>query len=429
MTGRKIATQPDAPKPLQEGTPLPLAPVQRRILAAVARAHGLTRADIARELRLSRSNLSPVILGLVSQGLLVSVGQNESQGGRRGDLLGVSGPEAAVVAGLEVDVEWLRVVIATIDMRVVANVQLPLDTGADPDHALETAASLIADSLAPTYGPVVGIGVSLPAAIDAASGVAVVAPGIPKWVGLPVGHRLAERFSTRVFVDSDLNALALAEMTVPHHPPLGSAFLVVKAHEGIGCGIVMNDSVYRGSHGSAGEMGHICADPNDDTICACGHHGCLEAIVAPANLLVRARELAQKERSPVLGPHLEGAELTMDAIGAATLEGDPLAISLMREIGMRVGFVLAGPISFFNPSSIVVSTARMLGSDVLMAAIRQAVYEHAFPGATRRLQIVESGLGDDAVAVGAAVLARDGFLGSAGRVAYSRGGGTHAARP
>jgi predicted NBD/HSP70 family sugar kinase len=244
---------------------------------------------------------------------------------------------------------------------------------------------------------------------------------MPKWVGFPVGDRLAEHFSTRVFVDSDLNALALAEMTVPHHPPLGSAFLVVKAHDGIGCGIVINNAIFRGSQGSAGEMGHICVDPEDQTICACGHRGCLEALVAPANLVARARELARKERSPVLGPLLDRAELSMDTIGRATLEGDPLAISLMRELGMMVGFVLAGAISFFNPSSIVISTARMLGSDVLMGAIHHGVYERAFPGATRRLQIVESGLGDEAVAVGAAVLARDGFLRTSGGVAHSRG--------
>jgi hypothetical protein len=71
--------------------------------------------------------------------------------------------------------------------------------------------------------------------------------------------------------------------------------------------------------------------------------------------------------------------------------------------------------------SIVIITARMLGSQVLICAIRHGVYERAFAGATRRLQIVESGLGDDAVAVGAAALARDGFLGTAGRVASSRG--------
>lgn len=403
------------------GTSVTLAPLQRRILGAVVRAGALTRADIARELRLSRSNLSPVILGLVDDRLLVSVGQDESRGGRRGDLLGVAGPESAVVAGLEIDIDRIRVLVATLGMDAVESRHEVVTTTENPAGTLEIAATLITESLDRSYGPLVGVGLSLPAAIDADGGVPAVAPAMPHWVGFPAVDRLAERLSTRVFMDSDLNALALAEMTVPHHPPLGSAFLVVKAHEGIGCGIVINNSVFRGSQGSAGEMGHICVDPDDMTICACGHRGCLEAVVSPTNLAARARELARTDRSPVLGPLLDQPELTMDAIGRAVLEGDPVAASLMRELGMRIGFVLAGAISFFNPSSIVVSTARMLGSQVLMGAIRHGVYERAFAGATRRLQIVESGLGDDAVAVGAAALARDGFLGTAGRVASSRG--------
>jgi predicted NBD/HSP70 family sugar kinase len=415
--------RPTADESAPPGPPLALAPVQRHVLHAVVRSGALTRADIARELRLSRANLSPVILGLVADGLLVPVGKDESRGGRRGSLLGAAGPEAAVVAGLEIDVDRLRVVITTIGLQIASTTYVAVPAAEEPQKTLELASSLIAESLEPGYGPLVAIGISLPAAIDAAAGVAVVAPAMPRWLGFPFGDRIADHFGTRVLVDSDLNALALAEMTVRHHPPLGSAFLVVKAHEGIGCGIVIGDAIFRGSHGSAGEIGHIRLESGDSAICACGQRGCLETVVAPANLMARARELAQTASSPTPSPLLEGVELTMDEIGRATLEGDPLAVSLMRELGMRIGAVLAGTISFFNPSAIVISTARMLGSDVLMGAIRQGVYERAFPGATRRLQIVESGLGEDAVAIGAAALARDGFLGTAGRVAYSRGGG------
>jgi predicted NBD/HSP70 family sugar kinase len=396
--------------------PLALAPVHRRVLTAVARGRALTRAGIAHELRLSRSNLSPVILDLLSQGLLVSVGQDESRGGRRGDLLGFAGAEAAIVAGLEIDIDRVRIVVASLGVRVSGTTRLTVDVARDPEHALELAATALLELVRrDSYGPLVGLGVSLPAAVDAAAGVAAVAPGMPEWVGFPVVDWLSEHLSTRVFLDSDLNALTLAEMTVPHHPSLGSAFLVVKARDGIGCGIVVNDSIFRGSQGAAGEIGHTCVDPNDPRICACGHRGCLEAVIAPANLAIRARELAAEERSPILGPLLDRVELRIDTIGAAVVEGDPLAIVLLRELGIATGFVLAGAISFFNPSSIVISTGRMPGSDVLIAAIQHGVYARAFPGATRRLQIVESGLGEDAVAVGAAVLARDGFLGGSGR--------------
>ncbi|MFN8223172.1 MAG: ROK family transcriptional regulator [Gaiellales bacterium] len=411
----------DGGRRAQSGPPLVLAPVERRILGAVVRAGALTRSDIARELRLSRSKLSPVILALIEDGLLVATGLADSHGGRRGDLLGAAGPESAVVVGLEIDVDRLRVVVATVGMQIVATTCERIDAASDPEGTLAAANEMVPAAIDAGWGPLVAIGISLPAAIDAATGAAAVAPAMPSWVGFPVAERLSDAFATRVFVDSDLNALALAEMTAPHRPPLGPAVLVVKAHEGIGCGIVVNNAIFRGSHGSAGEIGHIAAEPDDDTICACGHRGCLEALVQPVNLAARARELAARERATVLRPPLDRDELSLDDIGRAARDGDPIATLLLRELGMRIGFVLAGTVSFFNPSSIVVSTARMLGSDVLMGAIRQGIYERAFPGVTRRLQIVESELGDDAVAIGSAVLARDGFLGMAGKVAHSRG--------
>jgi predicted NBD/HSP70 family sugar kinase len=396
-----------------------LGPLERRILASIVESRAMTRAAIARELRLSRSKLSPLIVNLVDAGLLVSVGRDESRGGRRGDLLGPPGPEAAVVGGIEIDVDRIRVVIATLGMQIVATDFERVNAADDREAALEVASRLLAEATDRRWGTLVGIGVSLPAAIDATTAAATVAPGMPEWVGFPVADRLADTFDTRVFVDSDLNALALAERTALHRTPLGPAFLVVKTNEGFGCGIVIDNTVFRGSHGAAGEIGHIPVG-DDETICACGHRGCLEALVSPVNLAARARQLASEERSTALRSPLDQEHVSLEAIAGAAGDGDPLATLLLREIGTRIGFVLAGSISFFNPSSIVVSTARMRGSDVLLGAIRQGIYERAFPGATRHLQIVESALGDDAVAVGAAVLARDGFLGLAGRVARGR---------
>jgi hypothetical protein len=205
----------------------------------------MTRADIARELRLSRSNLSPVILRLVHEGLLVPAGHDQSRGGRRGNLLSVGGAGAAVVAGLEIDADRVRVVVATLGIDDLARRHLSMDVTEDPEATLELAAQLIADCLEPEYGPLVAIGVSLAAAIDVDSGTAAVSPAMPRWVGVPVGDFLADRFSTRVFTDSDLNALAFSETIVPHRVPLGPAFLVVKANEGIGCGIVINNTVFR----------------------------------------------------------------------------------------------------------------------------------------------------------------------------------------
>jgi hypothetical protein len=160
---QKVTRHPSRRK-AATATSVTLAPLQRRIISAVVRSGALTRADIARELRLSRSNLSPVILGLVDDHLLVSVGQDESRGGRRGDLLGVAGPESAVVAGLEIDVNRIRVLVATLGMNVVAERYEAVDTTDDPARTLEFASALVTEALDRSFGPLVAAGISLPAA-------------------------------------------------------------------------------------------------------------------------------------------------------------------------------------------------------------------------------------------------------------------------
>ena len=197
---------------------------------------------------------------------------------------------------------------------------------------------------------------------------------------------------------------------------------MLKVSEGLGCGIVINDTLYRGSHGAAGEVGHISADLRDPTVCACGNRGCLDVTIGTSDALVRMRDhIAVRDRDllPAESVLDQRDELSIALIGQATVDGDLLAVTLLKEIGTRLGFMLAGIISFFNPSSVVISGATIPGHGVLLSAIRRTIYEHAFPGSTRILQIVESGIAEEGVVIGATVLASDGFLGTAGRVAFS----------
>ena len=118
----------------------------------------------------------------------------------------------------------------------------------------------------------------------------------------------------------------------------------------------------------------------------------------------------------------EGAQLTLDRISGAAQAGDATVARLLRTIAARIGFVLAGLVSFFNPSAVVVRSGIPGGDDILLNAIRQGIYERSLPASTRQLTIVPSQFGDDAGAMGAAILAAQGFLGAAGSVAEARPG-------
>jgi predicted NBD/HSP70 family sugar kinase len=183
-------------------------------------------------------------------------------------------------------------------------------------------------------------------------------------------------------------------------------FIFVKIGTGIGAGIVCNGLVHRGSHGSAGDIGHICADRNGP-ICRCGNMGCLEIMAAGPAMANRAMQAAQNGASSILAKKLEANNrmLRAEEVGAAAREGDRVAIEIIQSSGQMIGDVLAGLVNFFNPSLILVGGGVSNIGNQLLASIRQAVLRRSTALATRELVISYSPMGSEAGVTGAIYLA------------------------
>jgi predicted NBD/HSP70 family sugar kinase len=199
-----------------------------------------------------------------------------------------------------------------------------------------------------------------------------------------------------VFVDNDVNVMALGEMGVA-----GSVqdVLVVKVGTGIGCGIIVDGGVYRGAQGSAGDIGHIHVPSPDgsEVVCRCGQVNCLEAIAGGGALLRDARAAGM----PVT--------TTREVVERAA-QGDGQALELVRRAGRTIGTVLAALVNFFNPHRIVMTGGVAQAGVPLLAGIREAVYARSMPLAARALEISVSDAPERSGRVGAALMAIEGFL-------------------
>ncbi|HLA43956.1 MAG TPA: ROK family protein, partial [Aggregatilineales bacterium] len=208
-----------------------------------------------------------------------------------------------------------------------------------------------------------------------------------------------------VIVDNDVNVMALGELRA------GAGInqlnlLFIKVGTGIGCGIICSGEIYRGTNGCAGDIGHICADPNGP-VCHCGNIGCLEAMAAGPPIAARAMEAVRAGESKILARYvdLNGGTLTAEHVGAAAAEGDRIANEIIQDSGRMIGEVLAGLVNFFNPSLI------LIGGDVsnighqFLSSIRRGVLHRSLPLSTRHLRIDTSPMGVDAGIVGAISLA------------------------
>ncbi|MBU6529609.1 ROK family protein [Streptomyces mayonensis] len=321
--------------------------------------------------------------------------------------------EAAAVLGIEVGSSSLDVAITDLAGRPAVTHHEPWDITKGPEATLDRLEQIVNqlrdEPQAPTV-PLVAVGAGLAAPVEFTTGRPISPPYMPGWDGYPVRDRLSDRFGVEAWVDNDVSAMALAELRAGNAQD-ASDFLFVKLGLGIGAGLVSGGVLHRGADGCAGDIAHIPVATKSPALCRCGRRGCLAAHASGAALTREARRLADSGESPYLAAlAAEGTTLEAAHVTAASHAGDPAATELLAQTGRFIGTALGTYVSFFNPSLVAIGGAVSQAGDILLAAIRQAVYEFSLPLATRHLQITPSDLGDTAGVVGAACTALDAML-------------------
>jgi predicted NBD/HSP70 family sugar kinase len=221
---------------------------------------------------------------------------------------------------------------------------------------------------------------------------------LPAWKGHSGLEALGERYGVPVMVDNDANLGALAEYWWGAGQGVRD-FAYVKVGTGIGSGHVIGGELYRGANGFAGEIGHLSIDPQGET-CICGLRGCLAMHVGSPALVQRARSLLPT----CPGSMLEDVDITITAIEAAALGGDPLALRVTREAAEFLGIAVAGMLNLMNPAVVIVGGGITALGDHFLEPLRETVRQRTRVSSMAGVSIVMSGLGPQSVAVGAASL-------------------------
>ncbi|NEC52601.1 ROK family protein [Actinospica acidiphila] len=378
---------------------------QARLLRLLRDGGPNSRAQLGDQVDLSRSKLAVEVDRLLETELVVADGLAASRGGRRSHNIRLN-PHLRFL-GVDIGATSVDVAVTNAELEILGHINQPMDVREGPvavfEQVLSMAAKLRATGLAEGFD---GAGIGVPGPVRFPEGIPVAPPIMPGWDGFPVREALSQELGCPVMVDNDVNLMALGEQHAGVARTVAD-FLCVKIGTGIGCGIVVGGEVYRGTTGSAGDIGHIQAVP-DGRPCACGNRGCLEAHFSGAALARDATEAAEQQRSPELAVRLEGnGTLSAVDVAAAAAAGDATALDLIREGGNRTGQVIAGLVSFFNPGLVVIGGGVTGLGHTLLAAIRTQVYRGSLPLATGNLPIVLGELGPAAGVIGAARLISD----------------------
>ena len=372
--------------------------INRMALVRHLCAHpGLSRADLAVAVGLTKSTVSGLVRELVSEGWLVErevVATGDL--GRRPTPLFID-PARLLLLGAEVGVESVRVVATSLTGEIqacsVANYGASRSAKACLASLAATLLKLRRQLAAEQQ--ILGIGIGLPGGVNEARGVLHFAPNLG-WRDVPFGDMLAEKLQgspldgVPLFLQNEADVAALGEMEF-NPSPASDPLLYVSINQGLGAGVIVGDRLLTGSRGFAGEVGHMVLQLNGPR-CSCGRRGCAEALIATRAML-----------------HGSGDNAALRSLGevrAHLVDEDAETLKAVASAGRYLGVLLQNLATAYDPASIVLGGSVVeLGEPFLKPAL-DTLLDYATAANLPPPSVRISRFGANAVAAGAAALAR-----------------------
>lgn len=360
------------------------------LIELVRRFGPISRAELSRQSQISAPTVSAIVGQLLARGTFSEVAVAPSSGGRPPVLLQLN-PKAGYVVGIKLRSDGLTTVVCDLDAGVVATDETSVALVGDPAAAIgavEAATRRVLRGAGIARTKVLGVGIGLPGVIDSLRGSCQFSH-LLQWHEVELAAPLQRRLRLPVWVDNDVNTLAIAEKWAGDGIAARD-FVTLSVGRGLGLGIVIDRGVYRGAVGGAGEFGHLIVD-RDGPACECGRSGCLEALVGERALLRRVSEL-------------HGREVSRDELISLAAASDGATIQVLTDASELLGLAMANVVTLLNPELVIIcGEGTQLGApflDLVVAAIRDLT----FAGLGKQIEVKVQQWGDDAWAVGAATL-------------------------
>ncbi len=380
---------------------LPESPSTRRqrsrqqLLDVIRRENGVTRADLSLITGLSRSAVAETVQDLLNERLVAEDVLAAGKGAGRGrpSALLVAAGGSGHVAGIDFDNERVTVAVATVDGKIRAEERSVVNVDGEAAAALDVAAGMVHRLLGQiglALSEIRAVAAGVPAPLDAKTGRIHPASVLSGWVGLDPARELADRLGRPVVIGNDADLGAAGELR--YGVAKGARdFLYIKASEGIGAGLVLGGSIYRGATGVAGEIGHTRLG-EQGAWCRCGNRGCLETVVSSTLVRQLMTELHLPRSSDEVFP----------LAGAA---GHPVAGRFIAEAGRTLGRVLADLCNCLNPGLIVLGGELGTAGEPLAEGVRESINRFAQPSTAAAVEVKVAALGLRSELLGAVGLA------------------------
>ncbi|MBN2289039.1 MAG: ROK family protein [Candidatus Glassbacteria bacterium] len=321
--------------------------INRSNVLNIVREKGpISRVEISKLVGLKKPAVSSIVQELIGEGLVYEDSRGQSSVGRKPITLKIN--ESARIAGV-IDVSRTETTLAICDLgRNVLEKEVVETVSGDGKKFFNLCGRTIARMAGSCGERMAGVGVSVPALVSHTDGIIYLAY-TNKWNDVNVKQIVEGQVKCKVCVENDAKAGAIAELWFGKEAGGLSDFAFILVCEGIGVGLVINRSLYHGSHSLAGEFGKqiICSDPYGEKSPQSQYW---ENMASDLSIVRRYAEYSGKHEKT----SSQEIEQTMQKVIDLALGDDPFAVRALKEASLYLGIGIANMHSGLDPEKIII---------------------------------------------------------------------------
>jgi len=359
----------------------------------------ISRAKISRLVDLNKATVSNLTDELIKEGYIVEKGYGKSKGGRRPVLLQVNKDVGSII-GIDLGVDYIHVILSNFIGEIIFEEYVNTKMEEPKEKLLNLLFDMIEkaiDKAPPTPKGILGIGIGVPGIVEKESGIVLIAPNL-KWKNVHLKSIIEQRFNLPVYIDNEANAGALGEKWFGEWGKV-SDLIYLSVGIGLGAGIIIDNKLFRGAAGFAGEVGHTTINFQDD-VCSCGNIGCLENFASERALLSVIKKLVKEGAEDRYISCENVDEITPSQIIQAAMDGSRICRMAVLEVAEKMAIGIANLVNIFNPEIVIVGNKASFFGDLFLEKLREVVNQKSFIAQFYDLKIEVSKLKDRAVVLG-----------------------------
>ena len=351
----------------------------------------ISRTEIAKITKLSPSTVGRCTQRLLDKNFFVEKRVGKSSGGRPPILLDIN-RENCFSVGIEVGESHIDAVLLNLVNEIIESKSKRFSNHLSPDALADDIKSMIDELIVKAQiseEDIISVGVGLPGIVSANQKRLLLSPNL-KWENVEMASLLESKLNKPVFLDNGANLMTFAEYHF-NKLPSNAMVLGIIVGRGIGTGLVVKESIFRGVNGAALEAGHSVIK-TDGPLCSCGRRGCAEALASLPRLIESYNKLSKSKK-------IDNVKELNDLF----LKKDQLAVELINEEAYYLSVLSANLANIFNPSHIIIGGEISPILPIMIKTINNSFLEQVL--ITNRCELLTSHLNEKSIAYGAAIMA------------------------